>query len=57
MLPFYFVYLIGQQDDIYQGRLPELQQDAQRGWEAVQRGELVEGSTAMARIRENLRSR
>jgi antitoxin ParD1/3/4 len=54
MLPFYFVYLLDQQDDIYQGRLSELQQDAQIGWEAAQRGELVEGPTAMAQIRENL---
>jgi antitoxin ParD1/3/4 len=57
MLPFYFVYLLDQRDDIYQGRLLELQQEAQIGWEAAQQGELVEGPTAMALIRENLRSR
>jgi antitoxin ParD1/3/4 len=51
------VYLLEQQDDIYQGRLPELQQAAKLGWEAAQRGELVEGAAAMAQIRENLRSR
>ena len=51
------IQLLDQQDDIYQGRLPELQQDAQIGWEAAQRGDLVEGPTAMAQIRENLRSR
>lgn len=51
------IHLLEQQDDIYQGRLPELQQDAQIGWDAVQRGELVEGTTAMAQIRENLRLR
>ncbi|MGG6242887.1 ribbon-helix-helix domain-containing protein [Nodosilinea sp. AN01ver1] len=51
------IYLLDQQDGIYQGRLAELQQDAQIGWEAAQRGELVEGPTAMAQIRENLRSR
>ncbi|ASC71051.1 hypothetical protein XM38_020000 [Halomicronema hongdechloris C2206] len=62
MLPFYFVitagiYLLDQQDDIYQGRLPELQQDAQISREAAQRNELVEDTTAMTLIRENLRSR
>ncbi|WP_008313231.1 type II toxin-antitoxin system ParD family antitoxin [Leptolyngbya sp. PCC 6406] len=51
------IHLLEQQDDIYQGRLSELQQDAQIGWEAAQCGDLVEGSVAMARIRENLRSR
>lgn len=51
------IHLLDQKDDIYQGRLPELQQDAQIGWEAAQRSELVEGPTAMAHIRENLRSR
>ena len=51
------IHLLEQQDDIYQGRLPELQQDAQIGWKAVQRGEVVEGPTAMAQIRENLRFR
>jgi antitoxin ParD1/3/4 len=51
------IQLLDQQDDIYQGRLPELQQDAQIGWEAAQRGDLVEGPTAMAQIRENLRAR
>jgi antitoxin ParD1/3/4 len=51
------IHLLDQRDDIHQGRLPELQQDAQVGWEAAQRGELVEGPIAMAQIRENLRSR
>ncbi|MGG6239652.1 ribbon-helix-helix domain-containing protein [Nodosilinea sp. AN01ver1] len=51
------IHLLDQQDDIYQGRFPELQQDAQIGWEAAQRGDLVEGPSAMAQIRENLRSR
>ena len=51
------IHLLDQQDAIYQGRLPELQQDAQVGWESAQRGDLVEGPTAMAQIRENLRSR
>lgn len=49
--------LLEQQEDIYQGRLQELQQEAWIGWEAAQRGELVDGSTAMAQIRSNLHSR
>jgi len=51
------VKLLEQQEDIYQGRLQELQQEARIGWESAQRGELVDGSTAMAQIRANLRSR
>ena len=51
------LHLLEQQDDIYQGRLPELQQDAQIGWDAAQRGEVVAGPTVMAQIREELRSR
>ncbi|MBD2580455.1 type II toxin-antitoxin system ParD family antitoxin [Oscillatoria sp. FACHB-1406] len=49
--------LLEQQEDIYQGRLQELQQEALIGWEAAQRGELVDGSTAMTQIRANLHSR
>lgn len=48
------VKLLEQQEDIYQGRLQELQQEALIGWEARERGELVDGSTAMAKIRANL---
>lgn len=51
------VKLLEQQEDIYQGRLQDLQQEALIGWEAAQRGEVVEGSTAMAQIRSNLQSR
>lgn len=51
------IHLLEQRDDLYQGRLPELQEDAQVGWDAAQRGELVEGPIAIAQIRENLRSR
>lgn len=51
------VQLLEQQEEIYQGRLQELQQEARIGWEAAQRGELVDGSTAMAQIRANLHSR
>lgn len=51
------IKLLEQQEDIYQGRLQDLQQEARVGWEASQRGEVVDGSTAMAQIRANLRSR
>ena len=51
------VKLLEQQQDIYQGRLQELQQDALIGWEASQRGEVVDGATAMAQIRANMHSR
>ena len=51
------IQLLDQQDDMYQGRLPELQQEAQVGWDVAQRGDLVEGPSAMAQIRGNLRSR
>jgi antitoxin ParD1/3/4 len=49
------VQLLEQQQDIYQGRLQELQQDALIGWEASQRGEVVDGATAIAQIRANMR--
>jgi antitoxin ParD1/3/4 len=51
------IELLEQQEDIYQGRLGELQQAAQVGWEASQRGEVVDGSIAMEQIRSNLNSR
>ena len=51
------VKLLEQQEDIYQGRLQELQREAMIGWEASQRGEVVDGVTAMAQIRANMRSR
>ena len=50
------IKLLEQQQDIYQGRLQELQQDALIGQQASQRGEIVDGATAMAQIRANLRS-
>jgi antitoxin ParD1/3/4 len=49
--------LIEQQDDIYPGKLEELQQAVQVGWEASQRGEVVDGIIAMEQIRANLKSR
>jgi antitoxin ParD1/3/4 len=51
------IQLLQQQEDIYQGRLLELQKDALIGQEASQRGEVVDGATAIAQIRANLRSR
>jgi antitoxin ParD1/3/4 len=51
------VKLLEQQEDIYQGRLQELQQEALKGLEASQRGEVVDGATAIAQIRANMRSR
>jgi antitoxin ParD1/3/4 len=51
------VQLLEQQEDLYLGRLEELQEEAQLGWEAAQNGEVVEGAIAMAQIRANLRSR
>jgi antitoxin ParD1/3/4 len=51
------VKLLEQQEDIYQGRLQELQEEASIGLAASQRGEVVDGSTAMAQILSNLRSR
>lgn len=51
------VQLLEQQNDLYQGRLQELQQEALIGWEAAQRGELVDGITAMTQIRVNLHTR
>ena len=51
------VELLEQQEDIYQGKLGELQQAAQIGWEASQRGEVVDGNIAMEQIRKNIQSR
>jgi antitoxin ParD1/3/4 len=45
-----------QEGDMYQGKLEELQQIAQVGWEASQRGEVVDGIIAMKQIRANLQS-
>ena len=51
------IELLEQQEDIYRGRLAELIQAAQVGWEASQRGEVVDGQIAMEQIRSNLNSR
>jgi antitoxin ParD1/3/4 len=42
---------------IYQDRLQDLQHDALIGWEAAQRGESIDGPTAIAQIRERLQTR
>ena len=51
------IKLLEQQEDIYQGRLEELQLEARIGLEASQQGKVVDGQTAMAQIRTNLRQR
>jgi antitoxin ParD1/3/4 len=51
------LHLLDQQETLYQGRLPELQQAAQVGWQASQRGEVIDGPTAMNQILTDLRSR
>ena len=51
------VSLLSQQEDIYQNRLQDLQRDALIGWEAAQRGELVDGKTAMDEIRAHLHAK
>lgn len=51
------IRLLEQQEDIYQGRLSELQQKALIGLEASQQGKVVDGLTAMNQIRANLRQR
>jgi antitoxin ParD1/3/4 len=51
------IELLEKQDDIYKGKLGELQQAVSIGWEASQRGEVVDGNIAMEQIRSNLKSR
>ncbi len=52
------IELLEQQEaSIYQGKLEELQQIAQVGWEASQQGDVVDGNVAMKQIRANLQSR
>ena len=51
------IALLQQQEDIYRGRLNELQADARIGLEASERGEVVDGTIALSQIRANLRSR
>jgi antitoxin ParD1/3/4 len=52
------IELLEQQEaSIYQGKLEELQQIAQVGWEASQQGNVVDGNVAIKQIRTNLQSR
>ena len=51
------IKLLQQQEDIYKGRLLELQEEAMVGLEASQQGRVADGPTAMAQIRSNLRDR
>lgn len=51
------ISLLQKQEDIYQGRLLELQQDAFVGWEASKSGKVVDGPVAMAQICANLHDR
>ncbi|MBO3463537.1 type II toxin-antitoxin system ParD family antitoxin [Aetokthonos hydrillicola Thurmond2011] len=51
------IRLLEQQEDIYKGRLEELQQEVRIGLEASQQGKVVDGLTAMSQIRTNLRTR
>jgi antitoxin ParD1/3/4 len=51
------IELLDKQEDIDRGKLGELQQVASIGWEASQRGEIVDGNIAMEQIRSNLKSR
>lgn len=47
-----------EQEDIYQRYLHELQQEAKIGWEtSPHSGKVVDGATAMAKIRANMQSR
>ena len=45
------------EEDIYKGRLAELQNDVRIGWEAYQKGEIVNGATAIAQIKADLHER
>jgi len=51
------MHLLDEQETLYQGRLAELQNAAKIGWQASQRGEVVDGSIAMNQILTDLRSR
>jgi hypothetical protein len=57
VVPISAIELLDKQEDIYQGKLGELQQAASIGWEASQRGNVVDGNIAMEQIRSNLKSR
>jgi antitoxin ParD1/3/4 len=50
------INLLPQQDNLSQEQLESLRHEAQLGWEAADRGDLVDGPTAMAQIRANLKA-
>ncbi len=50
------IHLLDEQETLYQGRLSELQNAAQIGWQASQRGEVVDGAVAMNQILTDVRS-
>ncbi|NJM47025.1 MAG: type II toxin-antitoxin system ParD family antitoxin [Alkalinema sp. RU_4_3] len=50
------INLLRQQDDLSQEQLESLRHEAQLGWEAAERGDLVDGPTAMAQIRVNFKA-
>jgi antitoxin ParD1/3/4 len=50
------INLLRQQDNLSQEQLESLRHEAQLGWEAADRGELVDGPTAMTQIRANLKA-
>ena len=54
-LIFAALELLQKQEDIYQGRLFELQQEALIGWDALQKGEVVDGEEGLTEIRDRLR--
>ncbi len=56
-LLFAAVKLLQQQEDVYQGRLFELQRDALVGWDALQAGEVVDGPAATGQIKADLQER
>jgi antitoxin ParD1/3/4 len=50
------INLLRQQDDLSQEQLESLRHEAQLGWDAAERGELVDGPTAMTQIRTKLKA-
>ncbi|OKH16073.1 type II toxin-antitoxin system ParD family antitoxin [[Limnothrix rosea] IAM M-220] len=54
-LIFAALELLQKQEDIYQGRLLDLQQEALIGWDALQKGEVVDGEEGLTSIRDRLR--
>ncbi|MEO1134818.1 MAG: type II toxin-antitoxin system ParD family antitoxin [Cyanobacteria bacterium J06639_1] len=51
------IELLKQQEDVYQGRLLQLQNDAATGLEALEEGRVRDGASAIAEMRAGLRDR